>query len=112
MLKNNLAVEKGAALFKMASEKVMKSKGAAKKWLHKSRLYLLLELLLKQQVIATNATILLFLRILFPYLTIVRRFLRIDILRDTGAIQSLLVDGVYSYQTAQLLVLCRFRALA
>jgi len=34
LLKNSLAVKKGAALFKMASvKKVVKSKGAAKKWL-------------------------------------------------------------------------------
>ena len=33
LLKNSLAVKKGAALFKMASvKKVVKSKGAAKKW--------------------------------------------------------------------------------
>ena len=34
LLKNRLAVKKGAALFKMASvKKVVKSKGAAKRWL-------------------------------------------------------------------------------
>jgi len=34
LLKNSLAVKKGTALFKMASvKKVVKSKGAAKKWL-------------------------------------------------------------------------------
>jgi len=34
LLKNSLAVKKGAALFKMASvKKVVKSKGVAKKWL-------------------------------------------------------------------------------
>ena len=34
LLKNSLAVKKSAALFKMASvKKVVKSKGAAKKWL-------------------------------------------------------------------------------
>ena len=39
LLKNSVAVKKGAALFKMASvKKVVKSKGAAKKWLWPCRL--------------------------------------------------------------------------